>query len=137
MSSLSERDQQVIWHPYTQMKLSSPPVGITRGEGVYLIDDAGNKYIDAVSSWWVNIHGHAHPYIAQKVADQLLRLEHTIFAGFTHEPAVLLAERLLNILPSNQARIFYSDTGAIKDRLKIRSLLWNMPIMAIHLALCR
>ena len=62
MSSLSERDQQVIWHPYTQMKLSSPPVGITRGEGVYLIDDAGNKYIDAVSSWWVNIHGHAHPY---------------------------------------------------------------------------
>ena len=127
MSSLSERDQQVIWHPYTQMKLSSPPVGITRGEGVYLIDDAGNKYIDAVSSWWVNIHGHAHPYIAQKVADQLLRLEHTIFAGFTHEPAVLLAERLLNILPSNQARIFYSDNGstAVEVAVKMALQYWS------------
>lgn len=127
MRNLSARDQQVIWHPYTQMKLSNPPIGITKGEGVYLIDEANNKYIDAVSSWWVNIHGHAHPYIAQKVADQLLRLEHTIFAGFTHEPAVLLAERLLGILPNNQARIFYSDNGstAVEVAVKMALQYWN------------
>src|SRR5687768_12529552 len=104
--SLSSRDQQVIWHPYTQMHLSDPPIGIVKGEGIYLIDEAGKKYIDAISSWWVNIHGHAHPYIAEKVAEQLKRLEHTIFAGFTHEPAVELAERLIQILPANQAKIF-------------------------------
>ena len=127
MSNLSERDQQVIWHPYTQMKLSGPPVGIERGEGVYLIDEAGNRYIDAVSSWWVNIHGHAHPYIAQNVADQLLKLEHTIFAGFTHEPAVLLAERLLGILPNNQAKIFYSDNGstAVEVAIKMALQYWS------------
>lgn len=127
MSSLSERDQQVIWHPYTQMQLSSPPVAITKGEGVYLVDEDGNKYIDAVSSWWVNIHGHSHPYIAQKVAEQLLKLEHTIFAGFTHEPAVLLAERLLKILPGNQARIFYSDNGstAVEVAVKMALQYWS------------
>ena len=89
--NLSERDRQAIWHPYTQMQLAEPPVVITRGEGLYLFDDAGKKYIDAISSWWVNLHGHAHPYIAQKVSEQLKQLEHVIFAGFTHQPAIELA----------------------------------------------
>jgi adenosylmethionine-8-amino-7-oxononanoate aminotransferase len=76
--SLTERDLKVIWHPYTQMKTAQPPVGIIRGEGALLFDEEGKQYIDAVSSWWVNIHGHAHPYIAKKVSEQLYKLEHVI-----------------------------------------------------------
>lgn len=127
MMSLSSRDQHVIWHPYTQMQLSSPPVGIIKGEGVFLIDEGGKKYIDAISSWWVNIHGHAHPYIAEKVAEQLKKLEHTIFAGFTHEPAVELAERLIKILPANQSKIFYSDNGstAVEVAVKMALQYWS------------
>jgi adenosylmethionine-8-amino-7-oxononanoate aminotransferase len=123
--SLSKRDNQVIWHPYTQM-LKSDPIGIVRGEGAYLFDESGRKFIDAVSSWWVNLHGHAHPYIAEKVSDQLKKLEHVIFAGFTHEPAVELAEKLLKLLPSNQSRIFYSDNGstAVEVGLKMALQYW-------------
>src|SRR6201992_1394694 len=111
--SLVERDLKVIWHPYTQMKTALPPVPIVRGEGTLLFDEDGKQYIDAVSSWWVNIHGHSHPYIAQKVAEQLTKLEHVIFAGFTHEGAVTLAERLLKILPDNQQKVFFSDNGSL------------------------
>ena len=125
--TLVERDLEVIWHPYTQMKTAAPPVAIVRGEGACLYDESGKRYIDAVSSWWVNIHGHAHPYIAQKVAEQLLKLEHVIFAGFTHEGAVELAERLLAILPSNQKRAFYSDNGstAVEVALKMCLQYWD------------
>lgn len=121
--NLSARDQQVIWHPYTQMQLSQPPIGITKGEGAYLFSDNGKKYIDAVSSWWVNIHGHAHPYIAKRVSEQLIQLEHVIFAGFTHEPAVELAEKLLSILPGNQSRIFYSDNGSTATEVAVKMAL--------------
>lgn len=119
--SLVERDRDLIWHPYTQMQNAAPPIPIVRGEGVYLIAEDGKKYIDAVSSWWVNIHGHSHPYIAQKVAEQLLRLEHVIFAGFTHPGAIELAERLIDILPSGQSKVFYSDNGstAVEVALKM------------------
>ncbi len=119
--SLVERDRDLIWHPYTQMLNAVKPIPIVRGEGVYLIAEDGKKYIDAVSSWWVNIHGHSHPHIAQKVAEQLGRLEHVIFAGFTHPGAIDLAERLLNILPSNQSKVFYSDNGstAVEVALKM------------------
>jgi adenosylmethionine-8-amino-7-oxononanoate aminotransferase len=109
------------------MQLAEPPVVITRGEGVYLFDDTGKKYIDAISSWWVNLHGHAHPYIAQKVSEQLRQLEHVIFAGFTHQPAIELAERLLSILPPNQSRIFYSDNGstAVEVAIKMSVQYWH------------
>ena len=125
--NLSDRDRRAIWHPYTQMQLAEPPVVIARGEGVYLFDDAGKKYIDAISSWWVNVHGHAHPYIAQKVSEQLKLLEHVIFAGFTHEPAIVLAEKLLSILPSDQSRIFYSDNGstAVEVAIKMSVQYWH------------
>ncbi len=125
--NLPERDQQSIWHPYTQMQLAELPLAIIRGEGVYLFDDAGKKYIDAISSWWVNLHGHAHPYLAQKVSEQLRMLEHVIFAGFTHEPAVALAERLLGILPGNQSKIFYSDNGstAVEVAVKMAIQYWR------------
>lgn len=125
--NLTERDLKVIWHPYTQMKTASPPVAIVRGEGALLFDENGKKYIDGVSSWWVNIHGHSHPYIAQKVAEQLTKLEHVIFAGFTHPTAVELAERLLAILPDNQQKVFYSDNGstAIEVAIKMCLQYWN------------
>jgi len=124
--TLSERDLKVIWHPYTQMQTAAAPVGIVRGEGPCVYDEDGKCYIDAISSWWVNIHGHAHPYIAAKVAEQLQKLEHVIFAGFTHEPAVELAERLLALLPSNQAKVFYSDNGstAVEVALKMCLQYW-------------
>jgi len=125
--NLAERDKKVIWHPYTQMKNALPHIPIVRGEGVYVFDENGKRYIDAVSSWWVNIHGHAHPYIAQKVAEQLNVLEHVIFAGFTHEPAVLLAERLLPILPGKQDKVFYTDNGstAVEVALKMCLQYWD------------
>lgn len=124
--NLAKRDEQVIWHPYTQMKNPLQHIPITRGEGVYLFDENGKKYIDAVSSWWVNIHGHAHPHIAAKVAEQLTTLEHVIFAGFTHEPAVQLAERLLPLLPGLQEKVFYSDNGstAVEVALKMCLQYW-------------
>ncbi|MES2873218.1 MAG: adenosylmethionine--8-amino-7-oxononanoate transaminase [Bacteroidota bacterium] len=125
--SLAERDKEVIWHPYTQMHKAAPPIPIVRGEGIYLIADDGRKFMDAVSSWWVNIHGHAHPYIAEKVHDQLRTLEHVIFAGFTHPSAVELAERLLSILPDNQKKVFYSDNGstAVEVALKMCLQYWS------------
>ncbi|RYY36407.1 MAG: adenosylmethionine--8-amino-7-oxononanoate transaminase [Sphingobacteriaceae bacterium] len=121
--NLVERDKKVIWHPYTQMQTALPHIPIVRGEGTCVYDTDGKKYIDAVSSWWVNIHGHANPYIAQKVAEQLTKLEHIIFAGFTHEPAVELAERLLAILPSNQQKVFYSDNGSTAVEVAIKMCL--------------
>lgn len=118
--TLSERDSQVIWHPFTPQLGSPPPVGIVKAEGSYLYDEQGNAYIDAISSWWVNLHGHSHPYIAAKVAEQLKTLEHIIFAGFTHQPAIELAERLLEILPGDQARVFYSDNGSTSVEVAIK-----------------
>ena len=118
---LRERDYKVNWHPYTQMKGAESIVPIIKGEGAYLYDANGKQYIDAVSSWWVTLHGHAHPYIAKKVSEQLLQLEQVIFAGFTHKPAIELSERLLSLLPNNQAKVFYTDNGstAIEVALKM------------------
>ncbi|WP_242920315.1 adenosylmethionine--8-amino-7-oxononanoate transaminase [Pontibacter liquoris] len=125
--SLAERDQCTIWHPYTQMKTAALPIPIVRGDGALLLAEDGKTYVDAVASWWVNLHGHAHPYIAQKVAEQLQTLEHVIFAGFTHPAAVTFAERLLQILPQGQSRIFYSDNGstAVEVALKMAIQYWN------------
>jgi adenosylmethionine---8-amino-7-oxononanoate aminotransferase len=125
--SLSKRDRKVIWHPYTQMMDAKPPIAIVKGEGAYLYDENEELYIDAISSWWVNLHGHSHPYITQKVSEQLQKLEHVIFAGFTHEPAIQLAEELLKVLPTNQSRIFYSDNGstAVEVALKMSLQYWQ------------
>ncbi|MGY3052147.1 adenosylmethionine-8-amino-7-oxononanoate aminotransferase [Pedobacter sp. UYEF25] len=125
--NLVERDKKVIWHPYTQMKNALPHIPIVRGVGSYLFDEDGKRYIDAVSSWWVTIHGHAHPHIAQKVSEQLSVLEQVIFAGFTHEPAVKLAERLLPLLPGEQEKVFYTDNGstAVEVALKMSLQYFN------------
>jgi adenosylmethionine-8-amino-7-oxononanoate aminotransferase len=112
---------ETIWHPYTQMKTAPPPIRIVRGQGAVLIDENGKAYIDAISSWWLNIHGHCNPYIAAKVHEQLQKLEHVIFAGFTHHPAIELSQRLLRLLPPNQKRVFFSDNGstAVEVALKM------------------
>lgn len=120
-SSLTERDKAVNWHPYTQMKTADSIIPIVKGEGIYLFDNEGNKYMDVVSSWWVTLHGHSHPYIAQRIFEQLNTLEQVIFAGFTHEPAIQLSENLLKLLPTNQKKVFYSDNGstAVEVALKM------------------
>jgi adenosylmethionine---8-amino-7-oxononanoate aminotransferase len=125
--SLTERDRQVIWHPYTQHKGFLPPIPVVKGKDSLLFDDTGKTYIDAISSWWVNIHGHAHPYIAEKIYQQALQLEHVIFTGFTHEPAVKLAERLLPLLPGDFSRVFYSDNGstAVEVAIKMAIQYWG------------
>jgi len=125
--TLQERDQQVVWHPFTQLKVAPMPIAIVRGEGAYFYDEAGNRYIDGIASWWVNVHGHSHPYLAKKISEQLFTLEHAIFSGFTHEPAVQLAERLLKRLPANQAKIFYSDNGStsVEVALKMAFQYWS------------
>lgn len=127
MPSLSERDAKVIWHPYTQHQKFDGPIPIVKGEAALLFDEQGNTYIDAISSWWVNLHGHGHPYIAGRIHRQALSLEHVIFTNFTHEPAVTLAERLLMILPGNLAKIFYSDNGstAVEVALKMVIQYWR------------
>ncbi len=101
-----------IWHPYTQMYTHEPPIKIVKGDGTTLYTEAGDRFIDAISSWWVNIHGHAHPYVAKKIYEQASSLEHVIFAGFTHDPAQDLCQKLLKILPDNQAYFFFSDNGS-------------------------
>ncbi len=127
MNTLADRDRAVIWHPFTQMQTAPLPIPIVSGKGSVLYGADGREYLDMVSSWWVNLHGHAHPHIAQRVAEQLQTLEHVIFAGFTHQPAVELAERLLAILPQNQAKIFYSDNGstAVEVALKMAFQYWH------------
>lgn len=119
--NLQQRDKSVNWHPYTQMMTAEDAIPIVKGKGVYLFDENGKRYIDAVSSWWVTLHGHAHPYIAQRVSEQLNTLEQVIFAGFTHEPAIQLSENLLQLLPKNQEKVFYSDNGstAVEVALKM------------------
>ena len=127
-STLQERDKKVIWHPYTPQKYAPEPIPIVKGAGAWIFDDNGNRYLDAISSWWVTIHGHAHPYIAERIYQQALQLEQVIFAGFTHEPAVELAERLLQILPGNLSKIFYSDNGSTATEVAVKMAIqywWN------------
>lgn len=126
VDSLVERDRSCIWHPFTQMQTASPPIPIVKGEGVYLYSEDGRRYLDGISSWWVNLHGHAHPYITSKIKSQADDLEHVIFADFTHAPAVELASRLLPLLPGGMSKLFYSDNGstAVEVALKIALQYW-------------
>lgn len=124
---LLQSDQERVWHPFTPLVGAPTPIVITKGEGVYLHAADKGKIIDAVSSWWVNIHGHSHPVIADAIYKQALNLEHVIFAGFTHEPAITLAGNLLSILPANQSKIFFSDNGstAVEVALKMALQYWH------------
>jgi adenosylmethionine---8-amino-7-oxononanoate aminotransferase len=125
--SLADRDWATLWHPYTQMQTTAPPLVVTRGEGVYLYTEDGRKILDGISSWWVNIHGHSHPKLNEAIARQARELEHVIFAGCTHGPAIELAERLLEALPRGLSRVFYSDNGstAVEVALKMAFQYWR------------
>jgi adenosylmethionine-8-amino-7-oxononanoate aminotransferase len=119
--NLSERDKKYNWHPYTQHKLFDDHIAIVKGKDALLWDENGKEYIDAIASWWVNPYGHSNQKIADAIYKQLTSLEHVLFGGFTHEPAVLLSEKLMEILPKNQKKIFYSDNGstAVEVALKV------------------
>ena len=124
--SLTDRDKAVVWHPYTQALTAPAPIPIERAEGVWLYTEDGRRILDGISSWWVNIHGHSHPKLNAALAKQAGELEHVVFAGCTHRPAVELAERLLEILPAGLARVFYSDNGstAVEVALKLAFQYW-------------
>ena len=124
--SLISRDRAYVWHPYTQMQTAPPPLPIVRGEGVYLYTDDGRRILDGISSWWVNIHGHSHPALNAALATQASRLEHVMFAGCTHPPAVDLAARLVSIVPEGLPRVFYSDNGstAVEVAVKMAAQYW-------------
>jgi len=127
--ALARRDLDVVWHPCTQMKdhETLPMIPIARGSGVWLYDYDGRRYLDAISSWWVNLFGHANERIGAAVSAQLSRLEHVMLAGFTHEPAVQLAERLTALAPHGLTRCFYADNGssAIEVALKMSFHYWR------------
>jgi adenosylmethionine-8-amino-7-oxononanoate aminotransferase len=124
MSSLDFRDQQTVWHPYFQHGLNQPIWPVVSGQGAYLKLSNGKEVLDGISSWWVNLHGHAHLGIARAIAEQAQKLEHVIFSGFTHEPAIRLAETLTQyprIRDLGLTKVFYSDNGstAIEVALKM------------------
>lgn len=125
-SQLIEKDRAHIWHPYRQMQTQKESVPIVRGSGSYLYTADGRALFDGNSSWWVNLHGHTHPYIIEKITEQLNRLEHVVFAECTHQPAVELAERLLALCPG-KSKAFYSDNGstAVEVALKMSIQYWH------------
>jgi adenosylmethionine-8-amino-7-oxononanoate aminotransferase len=120
-------DAAHVWHPYTQHAVAPPPVPVARAEGAYLYTADGRRLFDAISSWWVTLHGHAHPAIADAIAAQARTLEQVIFAGFTHEPAARLAGELVPHLPPGLTRVFYSDDGstAVEVAIKMALQYWH------------
>jgi adenosylmethionine-8-amino-7-oxononanoate transaminase len=125
VTSLADRDHRYLWHPFTQMRdwMAEESVIIASGEGAILRDTNGREYIDANSSIWTNLHGHRHPRITQAIKDQLDRIAHSSFLGLSNEPAVLLAEKLVEIAPRGLTRVFYSDDGSTAMEVAIKMAL--------------
>lgn len=125
--SISERDARSVWHPYTR-HFDSPkfPI-ITQAKGSYLLLESGEKILDAISSWWVNIHGHSHPYLLAKMQEAAQEMQQVMFAGFTHPRAVELAEKIISLYGRGQAKAFYSDNGstAVEVALKMAFQYWQ------------
>ncbi len=121
--SLQERDKKHLWHPLTQHKLYPNHLAITKAKGALLYDDFGNEYIDGIASWYTCMYGHSNDYIIDKVHKQMQQLDHVVFAGFTHKPAVQLSEALINILASNQQKLFFSDNGSTAVDVAIKMAL--------------
>ena len=126
MSSLVERDARVCWHPYTQHGLAQEPLSVVGAHGAWLELADGRRILDGISSWWATLHGHGHPRLVAAIAEQARRLDHVLFAGATHEPAVQLAEELVALAPPGLARVFYSDDGstAVEVALKLVLQSW-------------
>jgi adenosylmethionine-8-amino-7-oxononanoate aminotransferase len=123
---IRKNDAQFVWHPFTVYN-QAYPMPVSGSKGSYIYNDKGEAFFDAISSWWVTIHGHSHPYIAEKLYEQFFKLDHVLFAGFTHEKAVELASRLINILPKQFSKVFYSDNGstAVEVAVKIALQYWK------------
>jgi adenosylmethionine-8-amino-7-oxononanoate aminotransferase len=123
--SLAARDRNALWHPYSPL-LGVDPLVVKRAEKEFLWLEDDRQIVDLISSWWVNLHGHSHPHICKRVSEQIQTIDHVIFAGFTHQPAVELAERLLQHLPKGQERIFFSDNGstAVEVAIKMAIQYW-------------
>ncbi len=120
---LIDRDRRSVWHPFTHLKDMPDPIPAVRGAGAYLYDEDGKAYLDAISSWWVNLHGHSHPHIVKRLKEQAEELEHVIFAGFTHPPAVELAEHLLSKVPGEPGKVFFSDNGSTATEVAVKMAL--------------
>ena len=120
-------DKELIWHPFTSLRSGRNPLVVTEASGIYLTTEDGRKIIDGISSWWVNLHGHSHPAIAEAIYQQAKKLEHVIFADFTHTAAIELAQRLKEILPSSQVKFFFSDNGstAVEVAIKMALQYWH------------
>lgn len=121
--TLSERDKKHLWHPLTQHKTSPDTLAIVKAKGVKLWDENGKEYIDGISSWYTAMYGHCHPFITNKVAAQMQKLDQVVFSGFTHEPAIQLSEELIKILPKNQEKLFFSDNGSTSTEIGIKMAL--------------
>ena len=120
---LQEIDKNHLWHPLTQHQLYPDHIAIDKAEGVLLFDTEGNQYIDAISSWYTCMYGHCNPYITEKVSTQMKKLDHVVFTGFTHQPAVELANKLISILPKNQQKLFFSYNGSTSVDIAIKMAL--------------
>lgn len=126
-NDLARRDARVVWHPYTQHGIEPEPLPVVAAHGAWLRLADGRQLLDGISSWWATLHGHCHPRIASAIAAQAAQLDHVLFAGATHEPAVQLAEELLAIAPRGLSRVFYSDDGstAVEVALKMVLQAWR------------
>jgi adenosylmethionine-8-amino-7-oxononanoate aminotransferase len=128
-AQLAEWDKDYVWHPFTQMQMwnATDPLIIERGEGSYLIDVLGNRYLDGISSLWVTVHGHAHPILTQAIKDQVDKIAHTTLLGLANVPSIQLAKKLVEITPSGLTKVFYSDAGAtsVEIALKIAFQYWQ------------
>lgn len=126
MKSIEEVDQSNIWHPFSPLA-GNQPIAIKKAKGVYLHTHDGRKIIDAISSWWVNIHGHSHPKINKAISRQASKVEQVIFAGFTHKPAVDLSKSLMKLLPASISKLFFSDNGStsVEVALKLAIQYWH------------
>ncbi|WP_350286477.1 adenosylmethionine--8-amino-7-oxononanoate transaminase [uncultured Croceitalea sp.] len=123
MKSLSERDQKHLWHPLTQHQTAAPPLAIVKARGALLFDKEGKAYIDGIASWYTAIYGHCNPHVTDAIARQMQELDFVMFSGFTHEPAIELSERLMQVLPENQAKIFFNDNGSTAVEAAIKMAL--------------
>ncbi|GAA4953812.1 adenosylmethionine--8-amino-7-oxononanoate transaminase [Algibacter agarivorans] len=121
--SLQNRDKKHLWHPLTQHKLHPETIAITKAKGCILTDENGKEYIDAIASWYTCMYGHCNKYITDRVSDQMQQLDQVVFSGFTHEPAIKLSEALIEILPKNQNKIFFSDNGSTSVEIGIKMAL--------------
>lgn len=121
--NLSQRDQKYLWHPLTQHKLHSEMLAITKAKGALLHDENNKEYIDGIASWYTCMYGHCNDFIIEKAYAQMQTLDQVVFSGFTHEPAVLLSEALIEILPENQEKLFFSDNGSTSNEIAIKMAL--------------